>query len=169
MEQLAEDMRLLGLPYLLGKAAGVAADFEAQGSDGTALAFVEAIIAIKDTLKHPELAGLDAACASMGTSEICRPGVASESQYILSDRAETCDESQNGHLSSKLSQPPGEEQFRSSYALRESSVRECLLAVRPDLEGSGRASLTMSSDLVETQSLQGLPLSNSGNYWPHRI
>lgn len=59
MEELAENLCLLGLPFLLSKAADAAADHEAQGSKSTAAAFAAAAKAVSIALKHPDLATLD--------------------------------------------------------------------------------------------------------------
>ena len=59
MVQLAEDLSLLGLPFLLSKAAEAASEYEASGCDFTASAFVKAAIELKSLLNHPELAALE--------------------------------------------------------------------------------------------------------------
>ena len=57
-QQLAEDMLLLGLPFLLSKAADAASDFEARPEESTASTFVQAMMSLKATLDHPELTAL---------------------------------------------------------------------------------------------------------------
>ena len=59
MAQLAEDLSLLGLPFLLSKAVEAAAEYEARGCETTASAFVKAATALKSILNHPELAALE--------------------------------------------------------------------------------------------------------------
>lgn len=81
MEQLAEDLSLLGLPFLLGRAAEAAAEYEAGGCALTASAFVRAAIALKSLLNHPELAALEE-----DTSEV----VVNDSQQ-LNDSPEPAD------------------------------------------------------------------------------
>ena len=59
MGQLAEDLSLLGLPFLLSKTAEAASEYEASGCESAASAFVKAAVALKSLLNHPELAGLE--------------------------------------------------------------------------------------------------------------
>ncbi len=59
MAQLAEDLSLLGLPFLLSKAAEAASEFEASGCESAASAYVRAAFALKSLLNHPELAALE--------------------------------------------------------------------------------------------------------------
>ena len=76
MEQIAEDLCLLGLPFLLSKAADAACDYEAQGSGLSARAFVEAANAVRTLLNHPEIA-----------THVATESAALPSNTVLSSRA----------------------------------------------------------------------------------
>lgn len=66
MEEMAETLSLLGLPFLISKAANAASDYEAQGTLSSAKDFVEAVKAFKEALGHPGAAGLDASIEDAG-------------------------------------------------------------------------------------------------------
>jgi hypothetical protein len=58
MEVIAGDLSLLGMPFLLSKAADAASDFDARECPKTAEGFVRACLDVKALFEHPELAGL---------------------------------------------------------------------------------------------------------------
>lgn len=65
MEVVAADLSLLGMPFLLCKAANAASDFDARECPETAEAFLRACLDVRALFDHPELAGLGAVAAQL--------------------------------------------------------------------------------------------------------
>lgn len=62
---VAGDLSLLGMPFLLSKAANAATDFDARECPETAKAFLRACLDVRALFDHPELAGLGGVAAQL--------------------------------------------------------------------------------------------------------